>query len=96
MLLLVMMMSSFCGCSCRDITDEEDAICLLKEIIGLWLTIRGFSIAGTWLEEYKKKAAGTCKTKGLRKSLKQSETKKNNHQKHNNQKMTTLKYNLQK
>ena len=48
-----------------DITDEEDAICLLKEIIGLWLTIRGFSIAGTWLEEYKKKAAGTRKTKGV-------------------------------
>ena len=47
-----------------DITDE-DAICLLKEIIGLWLTIRGFFIAGTWLEEYKKKAAGTRKTKGV-------------------------------
>ena len=46
-----------------DITDE-DAIYLLKEIVGLWLTIRRFSIAGTWLEEYKRKTAGTCKTKG--------------------------------
>ena len=40
-----------------DITNEEDAIYLLKEIVGLWLTIRGFSIAGTWLEEYKRKTA---------------------------------------
>lgn len=57
-----------------DITNEEDAISLLKEIIGLWLTIRGFSIAGTWLEQYKykNKAAGTSKTKGLRKTLKRS------------------------
>ena len=61
-----------------DITDEDDAICLLKEIIGLWLTIRGFSIATSWLEEYKMKTATTQKTKGLRKSLKQkSDTKSN-------------------
>ena len=61
-----------------DITDEDDAICLLKEIIGLWLTIRGFSIATSWMEEYKMKTATTQKTKGLRKSLKQkSDTKTN-------------------
>ena len=61
-----------------DITDEDDAICLLKEIIGLWLTIRGFSIATSWMEEYKMKTATTQKTKGLRKSLKQkSDTKSN-------------------
>ncbi len=33
------------------------------------------------MEEYKKAATGASKTKGLRKSLKQSETKKNHHQK---------------
>ena len=61
-----------------DITDEDDAICLLKEIIGLWLTIRGFSIATSWMEEYKMKTATIKKTKGLRKSLKQkSDTKSN-------------------
>ena len=32
-----------------DITDEQQAIQLLKEIVGLWVTIRGFSIAGAWL-----------------------------------------------
>ena len=57
-----------------DITDEDNAVFLLKEIIGLWLTIRGFSIAGTWLEKYKEKIASTRKSKGLRKNLKQSIT----------------------
>jgi len=47
-----------------DIT-EEDAVHLLKEIVGLWLTIRGFSIAGSWLDEYKVKVSGIHKTKGL-------------------------------
>ena len=44
-----------------DITDEDDVICLLKEIIGLWLTIRGFYIATSWMEEYKMKTATTQK-----------------------------------
>ena len=57
-----------------DITDEDNAVFLLKEIIGLWLTIRGFSITGTWLEKYKEKIASTRKSKGLRKNLKQSIT----------------------
>lgn len=56
-----------------DITKEKDAVLLLKEIIGLWLTIRGFSVAGTWLEEYKKKSkSNSSKSKGLRKGLKRS------------------------
>ena len=37
-----------------DIENEEEALTLLKEIIGLWLNIRGFSIAGGWIEEYRK------------------------------------------
>ena len=61
-----------------DITDEDDVICLLKEIIGLWLTIRGFYIATSWMEEYKMKTATTQKTKGLRKSLKQKLDTKSN------------------
>ena len=36
-----------------DVTDEQHAIQLLKEIIGLWVTIHGFSIAGAWLEHCK-------------------------------------------
>ena len=34
-----------------DIESEEQAVKLLKEI-GLWVTIQGFSIAGTWTEQY--------------------------------------------
>lgn len=37
-----------------DIESEDQAVNLLKEIVGLWLTIRGFSIAGTWIEYYLK------------------------------------------
>ena len=32
-----------------DITDEIKATTLLSEMIGLWVTIRGFSIAKAWL-----------------------------------------------
>ena len=35
-----------------DIENKDHAIELLKEIIGLWVTMRGFSIAGCWLEQY--------------------------------------------
>ena len=52
--------------------DEEAAQMLLKEIVQLWLTIRGNSEAGVFLERYKmssKKA--TKKEAGLRRSLKQ-------------------------
>ena len=53
-----------------DIADEH-AIQLLKEIIGLWVTIRGFSIARAWLEDYKQKSKGSVsKSKPLRKELK--------------------------
>jgi len=33
---------------------EEEECHLLKEIISLCITIRGFSLAATWLETYKK------------------------------------------
>ena len=53
------------------IDSEDDAIWLLNEIVKLYVTIRGFSIAATWMEVYKKqvKKRGTKKTVGLRKQL---------------------------
>ena len=53
-----------------DIQREEDAITLLKDIVELWLTIRGFSVAGAWLEQHKQKSrTNSRKSKGLRKKL---------------------------
>ena len=43
---------------------------LLRDIIELWLNIRGFSIAGQWMEVYKHKSTTTKKAKSLRKTLK--------------------------
>ena len=55
-----------------DITNEEAAQQLLKELVGLWLTIRGFSIAAVWIEQYKTTSStNTSKKRGLRKELKQ-------------------------
>ena len=52
------------------IDSEEDAVWLLGEIVKLYVTIRGFSIAATWMEVYKKGVKrGTKKTVGLRKQL---------------------------
>ena len=54
-----------------DIESEEEAVKLLKEVIGLWLTIRGFSIAGTLMEQYREaNKSVSIKSKGLRKELK--------------------------
>lgn len=54
-----------------DIDTEQNAALLLKEIVELWLTIRGFSIAGQWLEIHKNnKVLTTKKTKSLPKTLK--------------------------
>ena len=60
-----------------DIDTEDNAALLLKEIIELWLTIRGFSIAGQWLEIYKSnRQVTTKKSKSLRKTLKRGRTLK--------------------
>ncbi len=37
----------------QDIDDDEQSQELLREIIKLWFTIRGFSIAASWMETYK-------------------------------------------
>lgn len=55
------------------IDSEEDAIELLKEIVTLWVTVRGFSITATWMEVYKKRSKRKIKKRmGLRKGLNQS------------------------
>jgi len=36
---------------------EEEECHLLKEIISLWVTVRGFSLAATWLKTYKQSAS---------------------------------------
>ena len=54
----------------QDIEEEASSVELLGEIVQLWTTIRGFSLAAHWLEIYKK-ASGTLTSKktGLRKEL---------------------------
>ena len=50
------------------VSDSSDV--LLKEIIKLWITNRGFSITGYWMELYKEKEKNTIKkSRGLRKSM---------------------------
>ena len=54
------------------IDDDEDSAELLRDIVTLWLTIRGHSIAGHWIEIYKQSShTNTKKSKSLRKSLSQ-------------------------
>ena len=40
----------------QDIEEEENSEVLLAEIINLWITIRGFSLSASWMEEYKKQS----------------------------------------
>ena len=52
------------------IDKEEDATWLLFEIVKLYVTVRGFSIAATWLEQYKREEKlFTKKSVELRKKL---------------------------
>ena len=54
--------------------DKEHANELLQEIVMLWVTIRGFAVAASWLEHYKEEARTTTKkSRGLRKKLSQRE-----------------------
>ena len=54
----------------QDIYNPEDSENLLTEIVKLWVTVRGFSLAASWTEEYKKMSKKTTqKTTGLRKSI---------------------------
>ena len=52
--------------------DDSFSSELLKDIIKLWVTIRGFSTVLAWMEEYKQSTkTNTQKSKGLRKTLSQ-------------------------
>ena len=54
-----------------DIDNDEHGAELLHHIIELWVTIRGFSIATSWLEDYKRVMNTTTqKSAGLHKGLK--------------------------
>ena len=53
-----------------NIESEEQSQALLREIVNLWTTIRGFSIAAVWMETYKEATKETTqKSTGLRKHL---------------------------
>lgn len=53
-----------------DIDDLKHSDVLLIEVVKLWVTVRGFSIAVRWLEDFKNKSNKTTqKSTGLRKSI---------------------------
>lgn len=57
-----------------DIKDESHSMELLKEIIGLWLNIRGFSITKSWIEDYKRELCiSNARKRSLRKELKKKQ-----------------------
>ena len=61
-----------------DVQDENTGQDLLREIVELWLTIRGFSVAREWMEMYKRCSSKTTKkSKPLRKVLKSKAKKAN-------------------
>ena len=43
---------------CLDLDDEELSKELLGLIVEMWITIRGFSMAGAWIEYYKQSITG--------------------------------------
>ena len=50
--------------------DEEESKVLFEMIVDLWITIRGFAFASSWVEKYKMASKkSTQKTKGIRKKL---------------------------
>ena len=54
----------------QDIDSSDESAEVLKDIVKLWVTVRGFSIAASWLEAYKKQEKLTTKkSTGLRKGL---------------------------
>ena len=52
------------------ITATWDTIKLMEMIVELWITVRGFSLASAWIEQYKKVTKKTLqKSKPLRKQI---------------------------
>ncbi len=57
-----------------DVVDEEDCNDLLRKIVDMWITMRGFSIVSNWMDAYKRVKDKTLKkAKSLRQGLKASE-----------------------
>ena len=54
-----------------DIAEESHSAELLSNVISLWVTIRGFSIASTWMEQYKQATKTTKAKHSLRKGLRE-------------------------
>ena len=52
-----------------DFENPEDETKLLEEIVNLWVTIRGFSLAATWLETFKQQIKVNTKRKKVYVSL---------------------------
>ena len=49
---------------------DDVATTILEMVVDLWITVRGFSLAGAWVEEYKiTQKKTTQKSKALRKQL---------------------------
>ena len=56
-----------------DIPDNRDGLELLRHVVELWLTIRGFGMSKAWMEEYKRSSHTSTKgKKSLRKDLKRA------------------------
>ena len=54
----------------QPITEEADRSVLLQDIVALWVTMRGFSMASAWMEQFKRaREAHVRKKRGLRKNL---------------------------
>ena len=52
------------------IESENDVLDLLKVVVTKWVTMRGFSLAATWMEAFKKEEANTTRKKcSFRKEL---------------------------
>ena len=62
-----------------EIDDEKASQMLLKEIVQLWLNIRGFSEVGAFMERYKTSSdKATKKSVGIRKDLKRKKLDRDN------------------
>ena len=51
--------------------DESESSDLLKDVITLWVTIRGFSITSAWMEAYKCATKTTKEKHSFRKGLRE-------------------------
>ena len=53
----------------QEIHEQENSEALLAEVVTLWVTIRGFLLAASWIEAYKNRHKTTQKATSLHKSI---------------------------